>query len=124
MLLVSCYHETTMLEKLKTAKQKTHIQLGLPLFALLLIISIGFAQSANPLTPERYNQVIEYETTSEQERIEYWLIQNNLNQYGDPKGTTYTHGSPLILDGGNDIPLIRYLFSQHPSAPWNELIKL
>lgn len=60
-------------------------------------------------------------TQEEKQRIAQWIIVNNLNQYGDPKGTVYIGGTPLF----NEETLVRidryaYIVGKHPDRPWNK----
>jgi len=57
---------------------------------------------------------------SEKRKIEEWIIKNGLNQYGDPEGTAYSSGSPLV-DSTTGWPIDRYdyIVSKHSDRPWN-----
>jgi hypothetical protein len=57
--------------------------------------------------------------TVEKAQIEAWLLQENLNRYGDPQDTVYTGGSPLFDEKtGEYIDRIDYIIEQHPDRPW------
>ncbi|MDH4358730.1 MAG: hypothetical protein OEV37_02145 [Candidatus Berkelbacteria bacterium] len=57
---------------------------------------------------------------SEMRKIEEWIIKNGLNQFGDPSGTAYSSGTPLI-DSATGWPIDRYdyIVSKHSDRPWN-----
>lgn len=51
--------------------------------------------------------------------IETWIIENNLNQYGDLKDTFYTGGTPLFDEKtGKAIDKYEYIVKNHSDAPW------
>ncbi|HEC91782.1 MAG TPA: hypothetical protein ENI51_02120 [Candidatus Atribacteria bacterium] len=48
------------------------------------------------------------------EKIDLWLRKNNLNIFGDPKGTMYAGGSPLFDERtGRMIDRYQYIFLRH-----------
>lgn len=56
----------------------------------------------------------------EKKRIQQWIIDENLNAYGDKKRTFYIGGTPLFDEKtGKYSNLYDYLFEQHPDRPWN-----
>lgn len=68
-------------------------------------------------TPEPTGPV----TPSEQKQIDKWIQKNNLNQYGDPKGTAYAGGNPTFdMGSGAFIDRYEYIISQHPDKPWEK----
>jgi hypothetical protein len=57
---------------------------------------------------------------TEKARIDIWLEANNLNQYGDPKDTVYTGGTPLFDEfSGQNNDRYQYILEKHPERPWN-----
>lgn len=57
----------------------------------------------------------------EKERIDKWIIDENLNAYGDKKGTFYIGGTPLFNEAtGKYRNLYDYIIEQHPDRPWNK----
>ena len=55
----------------------------------------------------------------EKQQIQQWIVENDLNQYGDPKNTFYTGGTPLYNEGtGETIDLYDYILGRHPDRPW------
>ncbi len=59
-------------------------------------------------------------TVEEKKRIEQWIIDDNLNVYGDKKGTIYIGGTPLFNEAtGKYQDLYDYILKQHPERPWN-----
>lgn len=55
----------------------------------------------------------------EKQLIEAWIIENDLNQYGDPKNTAYIGGTPLFDEKtGKSIDKYEYVLRKHPDRPW------
>ena len=55
----------------------------------------------------------------EKPKIEAWIKENDLNRYGDPKGTFYTGGTPLFNEKtGISIDKYEYILKNHPHRPW------
>jgi hypothetical protein len=49
------------------------------------------------------------------ERIERYLRERGLNEYGDPRDTVYTGGTPLFDETtGRRIDRYQYIFRRHP----------
>ena len=49
------------------------------------------------------------------QRIEDWIARNNLNDYGDPKDTMYTGGTPLFDEAtGIMKDRFEYILERHP----------
>lgn len=59
-------------------------------------------------------------TSQEKQQIETWISNNGLNQYGDPAGTVYSGGTPLVdTSNGQTIDRYDYIISKHPDRPWS-----
>lgn len=59
-------------------------------------------------------------SSEEIKRIGNWIIKNGLNQYGDPVGTVYAGGTPLIDEKtGRVLDRMDYILDKHPDRPWN-----
>lgn len=59
-------------------------------------------------------------TAKERSNIENWIMDNGLNQYGDPNGTVYAGGTPLYDETiGQAIDRMDYILARHPDRPWN-----
>ena len=53
--------------------------------------------------------------------IETWIVENDLNQYGDSKDTVYTGGTPLFNERtGESIDKYEYILENHPDRPWKK----
>lgn len=53
--------------------------------------------------------------------IEAWVLENNLNQYGDSKDTVYLGGTPLFNERtGETIDKYEYILIKHLDRPWNK----
>ena len=54
-------------------------------------------------------------SSSQMAYIDNWLVDNELNEYGDPKGTTYMGGSPLFDEqSGEMVNRYEYVIRNHP----------
>lgn len=54
-------------------------------------------------------------SAGEKGQIEAWIIENDLNQYGDPKDTVYMGGTPLFDEKiGKSIDRYEYILKNHP----------
>lgn len=82
----------------------------------ILILIIGFVI----LKPEK-EHVPSGISFEEKELIDAWIIENNLNQYGDPKDTVYMGGTPLFNERtGESIDKYEYILRNHPNSPWKK----
>lgn len=69
--------------------------------------------TATNATPQTISQ-------EEKEKIKQWIIDENLNSYGDNKGTMYIGGTPLFDEStGKYKDLYEYILKMHPDRPWN-----
>lgn len=60
-------------------------------------------------------------TEAEKKRIDLWIKKEGLNQYGDPKDTVYSGGTPLFDEKtGEKIDRYEYILRRHPDRPWNK----
>jgi hypothetical protein len=58
---------------------------------------------------------------NEKAKIEKWIVDNDLNEYGDSMDTIYAGGTPLYDEvSGKMMTRYEYIKKQHPSAPWNK----
>lgn len=54
-------------------------------------------------------------------QIDAWIKKNDLNQFGDPKGTMYAGGTPLFDETtGKQIDRYEYIVKKHPDRPWRK----
>jgi len=85
----------------------------LGLFILILIVVFVFwANKEKQMEPGEISW-------QEKEQIDIWLVENDLNQYGDPKGTMYTGGTPLFDERtGQGIDKYEYILMNHSDRPW------
>ena len=57
----------------------------------------------------------------EEQQIEAWLQENDLNQYGDPKDTVYLGGTPLFDETtSQSIDRYEYILRGHSDRPWKK----
>lgn len=57
----------------------------------------------------------------EEARIEKWITDNLLNQYGEPADTLYAGGTPLFDPAtGETMDRHDYIRQNHPERPWNK----
>ena len=58
-------------------------------------------------------------SAEEEKKIEQWIAENGLNQYGDPTNTVYIGGTPLFNEAtGKYRNLYDYMLERHPDRPW------
>lgn len=90
-------------------KRSILIILGL----IILILIAGFII----LKPEKLKEgEISF---AEKQQIEAWIIENNLNQYGDAKDAVYMGGTPLFDEKtGQSIDKYEYILRNYPNKPW------
>ena len=92
-------------------ERKLVIILGL----IILIIIIGFVV---------LNQEKEYGggiSLEEKQLIEAWIIENDLNRYGDIKDTAYLGGTPLFDERtGKSTDRYEYILQRYSDRPWNK----
>ncbi len=64
---------------------------------------------------EAFKFVADSLTNEAKRRIDQWLEQQNLNQYGDPKDTMYAGGTPLFDElTGERKDRYEYILEKHP----------
>jgi len=60
-------------------------------------------------------------SAEERSKIETWISDTGLNQFGDPAGTVYSGGTPLFDEAtGQTIDRFDYILKRHPDRPWNK----
>lgn len=60
-------------------------------------------------------------SSEERAKIETWISDNGLNEYGDPSGTVYAGGTPLYDEKTSQtIDRFDYILNRHPDRPWNK----
>lgn len=81
---------------------------------IALILIMGFV-----VLKERKEQGEGEISVEEKQLIETWILENNLNQYGDPKDTVYIGGTPLFNEmTGESIDKYEYILRNYPDRPW------
>ena len=61
------------------------------------------------------------EKINEKAKIEKWLVENKLNEYGDPMNTMYAGGTPLFDEStGETTDRYEYIMKKYPNRPWNK----
>ncbi len=88
-----------------------NISLIIGIIVILLIVGAGliFKEAQEPAEI----------SATEKQKIEAWILENDLNQYGDPKNMFYTGGTPLFDEKtGRSIDRYEYIFKNHPDRPW------
>lgn len=51
--------------------------------------------------------------------IDTWIFGNDLDKFGNPRGTTYTGGTPLFDEStGQRVDRYEYIVRAHPDKPW------
>lgn len=91
------------------------MKVGIILGLVILILVIGFVIVLKPGEEQGKGGV----SLEEKQLIEAWIIENDLNQYGDPKDTVYMGGTPLFNEKtGERIDKYEYILQRHPDKPW------
>ena len=81
---------------------------------IILILFIGFLVFKPEQEAKKGGISLE-----EKQLIETWILENDLNQYGDPKDTVYAGGTPLFDEKtGKTIDKYDYILRRHPDKPW------
>ncbi|HVW99332.1 MAG TPA: hypothetical protein VHA52_02670 [Candidatus Babeliaceae bacterium] len=78
--------------------------------ALLVAIESGIADSrprCNSYSHDNHHNCVPL-NKEEEKAISAWIKENKLNEYGDPQGTVYANGSPLL----QEVSLYHYLCCQ------------
>ncbi|MFH1890099.1 MAG: hypothetical protein ABIJ91_00835 [Candidatus Kuenenbacteria bacterium] len=58
---------------------------------------------------------------NEKAKIEKWLVDNMLNEYGDSADTLYAGGTPLFDEStGETMDRYDYILKNHPNKPWEK----
>ena len=61
------------------------------------------------------------EDINEKAKIEKWLVDSKLNEYGEPADTLYAGGTPLFDEStGEKMDRYEYIKENHPGEPWTE----
>lgn len=61
----------------------------------------------------------------EKAQIDKWIAANDLNEFGDPKHTMYTGGTPLFDEStGMSIDRYDYIVNKHPDRPWAQVMQV
>jgi len=57
----------------------------------------------------------------EKQKIDEWIIKNDLNQYGDSKNIAYAGGTPLFNEvTGKGMDKYDYILQKYPDRPWDK----
>lgn len=82
------------------------------IFLVLILGAIVFA-----MWPKEEVSISE----AEKNQIETWILENDLNQYGDSKNIFYMGGTPLFDEKtGERIDKYEYILRKHPDRPWRK----
>jgi hypothetical protein len=58
---------------------------------------------------------------SEKAKIEKWIVDSKVNEYGDPLDTLYAGGTPLYDEStGETMDRFDYIKKNYPGEPWND----
>lgn len=101
-------------------------QRGALIFGLLIVtVATGFVilkqneqkEQKAIFPPARQNPSV----GEEEQQIEAWIEENDLNQYGDPKDMVYLGGTPLFNETtGQSIDRYEYILKGYPDRPWKK----
>ena len=83
---------------------------ALPL-ALCALAALAFSPVAAMRVPD-----------DEKRDIDTWVLSNDLDEVGNPRGTMYTGGTPLFDEStGRRVDRYEYIVGAHPDRPWATL---
>lgn len=103
------------------------LKLQIILVLAILILAGGFIfiiQKTNPSSSFKQRAKTEQQGISheEKEAIEAWIKKNGFSEYGDPKDTLYTGGTPLFNEAtGERIDKYQYVLRNHQDRPWKKI---
>lgn len=87
----------------------------LAIFALIVAGGLGYvvwSESGHATAPI---------SASEKSRIDGWLRQSGLNEYGDAPDTLYAGGTPLFVEVSQKLlDRYEYLEKKFPAKPWDK----
>ena len=110
-------------------------QQGFSFWAILIVMAFMVAAIIISLWPQDYQfegqinnptnvwlnarrQALEI---NEKAKIEKWIVDNKLNEYGDSADTLYAGGTPLFDETtGKTMSRWEYIKKKHPDKPWNK----
>ena len=90
---------------------------------ILVIAALVLAAGAAFLVKEadRPGPIAGEISLQEKQQIDAWIGVNDLNQYGDPKDTAYTGGTPLFNEAtGETTDRYEYILQRHADRPWGK----
>ena len=87
--------------------------------ALVLLIALAVPRASHAEVDEATPRAAM--STRETTELTRWLEANELNEFGDPKDTMYTGGTPLFDEStGESRDRYAYIAARHPDAPWKK----
>ena len=99
------------------------IAVGIIAAIVIGLLFVGAGLSCKEAQEKAAEEILEPGEISEAEEqeIQRWIEENDLNKYGDPKNMFYPGGTPLFDEGtGETIDLYEYILRNHPDRPWLE----
>ena len=92
------------------------------LFLILSFVILDQAQKEDIQEPtEQAKEEGSEISLKEKQLIDAWIIENDLNQYGDVKDTMYIGGTPLFNETtSQSIDRYKYILQGHSDKPWKK----
>jgi len=95
----------------------------LGLIILVLILGFGILDQTQKESIQEPTEQAKEEgseiSLEEKQLIDAWIIENDLNRYGDIKDMVYIGGTPLFNEAtGQSIDKYEYILQGHPDRPW------
>jgi hypothetical protein len=111
--------------RLVGAPRKRTLRLLLSLSCLVLLAGGGFyflkpftagtPQAPENAPPPQKKEAVSRVNPETRARIDRWIAENDLNDYGDPKGRMYVGGTPLFDEStGESRDRYEYVLEKHP----------
>lgn len=74
--------------------------------------------------PQPKKEIVSRVDPTTRARIDRWIAEHDLNEYGDPEGTTYPGGTPLFDENtGESCERYEYILEKHPELRHSEPMK-
>ena len=90
------------------------------IFLVLALGVIGFVVFLEPEVEEKTGQEV-FISETEKQLTEAWIIENDLNRYGDINNMVYMGGTPLFNERtGQSIDRYEYILQRHSDRPWKK----
>eukprot|EP00002_Diphylleia_rotans_P013987 TRINITY_DN2723_c0_g1_i4.p1 TRINITY_DN2723_c0_g1~~TRINITY_DN2723_c0_g1_i4.p1 ORF type:complete len:129 (-),score=15.66 TRINITY_DN2723_c0_g1_i4:115-501(-) len=115
----------------RSSRASSAVQYSILLLAVIVIVSCthtlrrvpatSLSSAAHPSAdlPMSDSEIHSVVPLAERTLIDAWISAQNLNPFGDPKGTMYLGGTPLFNEvSGESVEKYEYIVRTFPDRPW------